>query len=100
MISKIILIFFVSVVVVYALTEQEQFEEFKKSFNKHYTPEEEPQRFKNFQNSLKRIAEQNKKFAEGKSTHSAGINQFSDLSEQEWSQRNHGLRPHGHQHGN
>ncbi|XP_057662175.1 cathepsin L-like proteinase [Diorhabda carinulata] len=95
MISKIVLFLFV-IVVVSASTDREQFEEFKKNFNKHYTPEEEEIRFQNFQNNLRKIADQNQKAASGQSTHTSGINQFADLSEQEWSHRNHGLRPHHH----
>ncbi|CAH1101021.1 unnamed protein product [Psylliodes chrysocephalus] len=70
--------------------DHKQFEEFKKNFNKQYTPEEEKTRFQNFQKTLRHIEENNAKFAKGEVSHTEGINQFSDLSADEWAQRNHG----------
>ncbi|CAH1101020.1 unnamed protein product [Psylliodes chrysocephalus] len=94
MFNKITVLFLVAafVAVVSALTDREQFEDYKKKFNKQYTAEEEQTRFKNFQDTLKHIEENKAKFARGEVSHTEGINQFADLSADEWSHRNHGLK--------
>ncbi|XP_056631025.1 cathepsin L-like proteinase [Diorhabda sublineata] len=82
------------IMVAYGLTDEEEFANFKNKFQKIYsTPEEEQQRFRIFQSNLRYIKEQNQKFANGEVSSSVGINQFADLSSNEWANRNHGLKP-------
>ncbi|CAH1101124.1 unnamed protein product [Psylliodes chrysocephalus] len=76
-----------------ALTDQEKFSEFKTKFNKNYgTPEEEQHRLEVFLENSKKIDAHNEKFAKGEVSYSQGLNQFSDLTAEEWKNRNHGLK--------
>ncbi|XP_034256093.1 uncharacterized protein LOC117654060 isoform X2 [Thrips palmi] len=68
--------------------------EWKAKHNKVYaTPEEEARRFTIFQDNKKQVDEHNAKFDKGEVTYSKGLNAFSDLTAEEFKQRNgHGLR--------
>ncbi|CAG9856061.1 unnamed protein product [Phyllotreta striolata] len=93
MIAKFVVLFAVFVAMASTLTTEERFAEFKTKFGKTYaTPEEEQERFKVFEANVQRIDEHNKKFETGEVTFSQGVNQFSDLTPDEWKNRNHGLR--------
>lgn len=56
----------------------------QKTYNKEYTAEEEPKRFEIFQQKLRDIENHNKKFDAGEVTYSIGINEFSDLTREEF----------------
>ncbi|XP_034256094.1 uncharacterized protein LOC117654060 isoform X3 [Thrips palmi] len=73
---------------------QQQWEEWKAEHKKQYeTPAEEARRFAVFQDNKKRIDEHNEKFSRSEVTYSMGLNAFSDLTAEEFKQRNgHGLR--------
>ncbi|XP_049821369.1 cathepsin L-like proteinase [Aethina tumida] len=75
-----------------SLTDEQQWEEFKKKHNKSYGAEEEQTRFKIFQESLKKVAEHNAKYEKGEVTFSMAINHMSDLTTEEMKQRC-GFRP-------
>lgn len=65
----------------------------QEGFHKSYTnPEEEAQRFQIFQNNLKNIRDHNEKFARGEVTYTQGVNQFADLTHEEFKSRFTGLR--------
>ncbi|CAG9833352.1 unnamed protein product [Diabrotica balteata] len=96
MFYKYFLVFFAVYVMAnaIALNDQEQFAEFKQKFQKSYeSPEEDKNRFKIFQENLRKIEEHNKKYEKGETTYTMGINQFSDMSPEEWANKNHGYRP-------
>ncbi|XP_056631251.1 crustapain-like [Diorhabda sublineata] len=94
MICKSLLFLLAALAMVVALTDEEQFAEFKKEFEKTYdTPEEEEKRFKIFQENLRFIEENNKKYDKGEVSSRLDITPFTDLSADEWSHRNHELSP-------
>lgn len=73
---------------------------FLKPFNKvqhgkqYGNEEEEANRFSIFKDNLKKITEHNKKFEAGEVTWSQGLNQFADLTQEEFAQSHlGGLRP-------
>ncbi|KAL1518335.1 hypothetical protein ABEB36_001974 [Hypothenemus hampei] len=67
------------------LSDEEEWTRFKTGFNKSYGgPEEEGQRFKIFQDNLRTIREHNEKFARGEVTYTQGMNQFADLTHDEF----------------
>jgi len=73
------------------------FECFEKIFGKTYENEEIRQsRKKNFEKSVKEVVEQNKRYKEGKSTWSATIYEFADLSDDEFSSQKGGLIDDSH----
>lgn len=58
---------------------------FQASHNKVYKhAEEEKLRYSVFQNNLRIIEKHNKRYAQGKTTYTMGINQFADLTEEEF----------------
>lgn len=66
---------------------------FEVKFNRTYaTPEEEQERFNIFKTNYERIQEHNKKYEAGEVTYSQGINQFADLTHEEFKSRHLGLR--------
>jgi len=63
-----------------------QFRDFKGTFGKTYAiPQEESARFKIFRDNLDIINKHNALFEAGNSTYTLGVNQFADLTRQEWS---------------
>ncbi|XP_028134133.1 crustapain-like [Diabrotica virgifera virgifera] len=75
------------------LSDDEEFENFKIKFNKNYSSDlEEKLRKQIFINSLNRVKEQNEKYEKGEDTWYAGINQFSDMTDEE-KRRHTGLLP-------
>uniref|UniRef100_A0A6P7FUB9 Crustapain-like n=1 Tax=Diabrotica virgifera virgifera TaxID=50390 RepID=A0A6P7FUB9_DIAVI len=70
------------------LSDDEEFEKFKKDFNRNYaTPNEEQRRKGIFVNTLNKIKEHNAKFEKGEISYSLGINQFADLTHEEFQSR-------------
>jgi len=64
-----------------------EWESFKATFNRKYSnPTEEAFRKKIFLNNLMAIDQQNQRYDEGKSTFTMGVNQFADLTTQEFSE--------------
>ncbi|GAB6025756.1 hypothetical protein CHUAL_011740 [Chamberlinius hualienensis] len=65
-----------------------EWESFKAKFNRKYkNPTEEAFRKKIFLNNKFEIDRHNQRFAEGKTTFTMGVNQFADLTTQEFSER-------------
>ncbi|KAF7284639.1 hypothetical protein GWI33_021827 [Rhynchophorus ferrugineus] len=75
------------------ISVEEEFSNFKVKFNRTYaTPEEEQQRFNIFKANFDRIQEHNKKYEAGEVTYTQGINDFADLTREEFKSRHLGLR--------
>nr|ABS32280.1 cathepsin L protease inhibitor 2 [Diaprepes abbreviatus] len=74
------------------LSDQEEWEKFKTGFNRNYdSSDEEAKRFNIFQQNLQSIREHNEKFERGETTFTQGINQFTDLTKEEFKARHTGL---------
>merc|ERR550514_133204 len=61
-----------------------QFEAFKAKFNKEYSAEEHDSKMAVFADNLKFIREHNARHAAGLETYTVGVNQFTDMSHEEW----------------
>jgi C1A family cysteine protease len=62
-----------------------QFRDFKAAYGKVYaTAAEEAARFKIFRDNLDIISKHNAQFEAGNSTYTLGVNQFADMTRQEW----------------
>ncbi|CAH1285708.1 unnamed protein product [Diabrotica balteata] len=85
------LLFFVVAVTLATSTyfsDDEEFEKFKKDYNRNYaTPNEEQHRKGIFVNTLNKIKEHNAKYERGEISYSLGINQFADLTHEEFASR-------------
>lgn len=69
-------------------TVLDEFKAFKEKFNKNYLNEkEDAHRLNVFAHNLRYITDHNNEADEGKHTFRMGINQFTDLTEEEWKQR-------------
>ncbi|GAB6029471.1 hypothetical protein CHUAL_005225 [Chamberlinius hualienensis] len=80
------------VAVAVALKDPE-WESFKSKFNRKYgSATEEAFRKKIFLNNKKLIDQHNQRFEEGKSTFKMGVNQFADLTTQEYASRYNGVK--------
>ncbi|KAL1494750.1 hypothetical protein ABEB36_010298 [Hypothenemus hampei] len=67
------------------LSTEEEWQQFKSLHNKLYqSSEEEAYRFGIFKNNLEKIREHNEKYERGETTYKMGINQFSDLTFEEF----------------
>ncbi|CAH0553762.1 unnamed protein product [Brassicogethes aeneus] len=76
-----------------SLSDEQQWEEFKKTHNKNYDGgEEESKRFKIFQGTLRKIEEHQAKYDKGETTFTMGVNHFADLTPEEMKSRC-GLKP-------
>ncbi|KAL3284569.1 hypothetical protein HHI36_018726 [Cryptolaemus montrouzieri] len=72
-----------------------KWEDFKKTQQRSYeSPEEETRRKEIFRKNLEGIEEHNQKFARGEVTYQQGVNQFTDLTKEEFSKRL-GFKPNG-----
>ena len=60
------------------------FEKYQKDFSKSYTNKNYAQRKAIFQENVRKISEHNEKYARGEVSYSMGINEFTDMSEQEF----------------
>jgi cathepsin L len=60
------------------------FGQFKKAFNKTYTSGEESLRFVVFKDNFDRIARHNDRFSAGKTTYHMAVNEYADLTSQEF----------------
>ncbi|XP_028139912.1 cathepsin L-like proteinase [Diabrotica virgifera virgifera] len=70
------------------LSDDEEFEKFKKDFSRNYeTPNEEQHRRGIFVNTLNTVKAHNAKFERGEVSYSLGINQFADLTQDEFENR-------------
>lgn len=90
-----LLIFTVLIVLVanaYADNIEEQWAEYKVKHNKNYAPEEEPIRFELFKKEVARVDEHNAKHARGEVSFVAGLNAFSDWTDEQKSKL-HGVLP-------
>uniref|UniRef100_A0A7E4UT52 Pept_C1 domain-containing protein n=1 Tax=Panagrellus redivivus TaxID=6233 RepID=A0A7E4UT52_PANRE len=71
--------------VVGALTDLEQWEEFKKTHGKHYPhPATDAYHYAIFQQSLKKVEEHNAKYEAGEVTYSIKLIHLSDIPEDQW----------------
>lgn len=62
---------------------------FEKKYDDHA---EDARRFEIFKNKLHEFEEHNEKFKKGELSWSVGVNQFTDLTEEEFAKMNHGLK--------
>merc|ERR1711981_19157 len=63
----------------------DEFKAFKAKFNKNYSNDSENlHRMKIFADNVEKIERHNKEFAEGKHTFTLAVNQFADLTSEEW----------------
>ncbi|XP_028143047.1 cathepsin L-like proteinase [Diabrotica virgifera virgifera] len=94
MLYKYFLVVFSLYVMANALSDEEQFAEFKQKFQKSYgSKKEEQYRFETFQKNLRYIENHNQKFVNEEVTYSMAVNEFSDQSADEWATKFHGLIP-------
>jgi C1A family cysteine protease len=83
--QTIVAVLAIAAVAFAAPTTQSLFEEFKQTYGKVYTAEEETLRFQIFQENVNFINTHNAEAASGKHTFTVGINQFADMTIQEFS---------------
>jgi cathepsin L len=74
-------------------SEQKQFTDFVKKFNKKYSTLEMFSRFNKFRQNLKLIAAHNARFAAGEVSFTVGVNALADLSEEEYRATRLGFKP-------
>jgi len=74
---------------------EKQWQEYKKKYNKHYNHQEDEMRFKIFKAKLAEIRAHNELYREGKTSYTEGVNQFTDLTSQEFSKMFTGVRVPG-----
>ncbi|KAJ8943320.1 hypothetical protein NQ318_004761 [Aromia moschata] len=85
---KYIVVFATVVLAINAASISDQWLEFKKTYGREYKSlKEEELRFAIFQDNVKKIEEHNEKYAKGESTYYMGINQFADITTEEYRQR-------------
>jgi len=87
MLSSLSILLFCTSLVSPALV-QDQFENFKRKFNKNYDEVEEAYRMSVFESNMKIINKHNKGYKSGKYSWYMGINQFTDLTPEEFNQLN------------
>jgi len=87
MLSSLSLLLLCSSLVSQTLSKDE-FTNFKRNFNKSYDREEEAYRKTVFESNMKIIDEHNKGYKEGRYSWFMGINQFTDMTRDEFSKRN------------
>ncbi|CAH1174077.1 unnamed protein product [Phaedon cochleariae] len=82
---KLIIAFAAVIVAINAASDQELWADFKKTHGKTYKSlREEKLRYNIFQDTLRQIAEHNVKYENGESTYYLAINQFSDMTDEEF----------------
>lgn len=65
----------------------EEWEDFKKNFEKSYKDADDEKKHRDiYMENKKSIAEHNAKYEKGEETYTKGINQFSDMTEEECQQ--------------
>jgi len=87
MLSSLSILLFCTSLVSPALV-QDQFENFKRKFNKNYDEVEEAYRMSVFESNMKIINEHNKGYKDGKYSWYMGINKFTDLTPEEFNRLN------------
>lgn len=65
---------------------------FQKTYNKSYDAEEDAKRFELFKKKLIEFKAHNEKYEKGEVSYTVGINQFTDLTEEEFQMRHTGLK--------
>ncbi|CAG9822448.1 unnamed protein product [Phaedon cochleariae] len=78
------IIFAVAFIAVEALSFKEEWIDFKMKHGKSYDPKEEAHRYSIFQSNMLTIANHNRKYENGESTFEMGINNFADLTPEEF----------------
>ncbi|CAH1101019.1 unnamed protein product [Psylliodes chrysocephalus] len=80
-------------------SDDKEWEKFKTKFHKQYaTPSEESYRFAVFKLALQAVRTHNKKYQNHEVSWCQGINQFTDLTQQEFESKNNLKPPQGHEH--
>ncbi|XP_074028169.1 protein CTLA-2-alpha-like [Leptinotarsa decemlineata] len=70
------------------LSDEEEWNKFKSKHEKSYeSSSEEARRFEIFKENLKKIREHNKRYDAGKESYYQGVNQFTDLTPEEFKDR-------------
>ncbi|XP_056633311.1 uncharacterized protein LOC130442924 [Diorhabda sublineata] len=69
-----------------ALSDHQQWTEFKVNFSRQYEPHEENVRFEIFQNNLRKIEEHNAKYDKGEVSYYMRVNKFADWTKEEFNQ--------------
>ncbi|KAL3284568.1 hypothetical protein HHI36_018725 [Cryptolaemus montrouzieri] len=84
--SVLLFIFLVVVTLAVSIVNLDsQWEEFKKTYNRTYaSPEEEALRKEIFTQNLLEIQEHNEKFAKGEVSYEQGVNDFADITDEEF----------------
>lgn len=73
----------------------------QEKFHKSYDHDEDLKRFEIFKKKLADFEAHNEKFKKGEVTYSVGINQFTDLSDEEFRKMNQGIQlPEEYRHQN
>lgn len=81
-------------VVTYRDVLREEWKEYKANFKKKYDdPSEDNYRFKIFLETKHQIAKHNQRFADGQHSYTIGLNQFADITEEEFNRHMKGYRP-------
>ncbi|XP_028134128.1 cathepsin L-like proteinase [Diabrotica virgifera virgifera] len=91
MIFKVFLFALFVAVVMAEQTAEEAWPQYKKDFNRSYDAAEDAERFAIFKEKYNQIQEQNRQYAAGKSTWTAGVNDFTDRKPEELKHL-HGIR--------
>ncbi|CAH1276333.1 unnamed protein product [Diabrotica balteata] len=81
------IVFVTLLIVVQSLANERQWQQFKETYNKNYDITKENYRFNIFINNLRRIEEHNIRYHNGEVKYSLGINQFADLTAEEFISR-------------
>ncbi|CAH1108832.1 unnamed protein product [Psylliodes chrysocephalus] len=82
---KFIIVAFVCIIGINALSEKEQWLTFKQNHGKNYKNiAEENYRFSVFQNNLRQISEHNERYTNGETTYFLGVNKFADRTSDEF----------------
>ncbi|XP_051050115.1 protein CTLA-2-beta-like [Phodopus roborovskii] len=71
-----------------------EWEEWKKKFGKSYSQDEEGRRRALWEEKKKKIEKHNVEYEQGKVSYSLGLNQFSDMTDEEFSKNCCGLLVH------
>lgn len=83
--SKLVILLIGIVFVAAVTADQAAWNSFKRQHNKHYpNADEEQARMKNFMDNSKEIAEHNKLYQAGQVSYEKGLNEFSDMTHDEF----------------
>jgi cathepsin L len=82
---KLFILFAAIIAATCALSDHQQWIEFKGNFSKQYKVHEEQARFQIFQKNLRKIEEHNAKYENGEETYYMKVNDFADWTQEEFS---------------